>query len=927
MKMQVLVIISVLGLLSFGGSASASDSLIVSGQIIKPTGDALEQSGVNFTVSVKDPSGTCTLWSENFNSVDMTSSGGNFGLSLGTGLRTDGGSWTIADIFSNVAIFSGGACGTYSPIAGDDRQILITFDAGTGVQTLSSQSIKPVPKAMSIGDYGPKNLAKISGAGSANVLNSTKFDFLFNLSAPASASSTPCTTNDVLKYNGSAWICSPMSAGGTVTSITAGSGLTGGAITSSGTIAVNSGLGVGQIPSVDAASAISANSIVVANSGGTALKGALCTTGLILKSTGSAWTCAADDTGSALDSSYSVKGVVQFSTDAATSGISVSAGVASVNSGTSANQIVKLDGSAKLPAVDGSALTAVNASKISGYVANITAPASGEVLKYTGSTWVNQPDTDTLGGLVCSGGSVPNYNGATWACLGQTNSNTNLTLVARDNLGSFSANAGTFNALKLFDGTSGVVTLTTPTSVSSYQLKLPTGTGSAGQALTTDGSNPANLNWTTLPSTSNLFAQGGNTFGSTANLGTTDANDLNLLTSGTTRATLKATTGRLGLGTLTPAENLVVHSTGTLGTSISVSTPGASSSQQAMINLFSSTNTSGTQAAATGSAKGWQLYANGATYGGGAPNDFGISYFNFGAWTEALHISTSGNVGFGTLTPSSPVDAVSGVAAGHAINATASGASGIAVYALNSSTSGSGYGIFGQTNTTGTGAGVAGYQIGTGNTGFGIYAYNTSSSGWGVFSGGSSPNYFSGNVGIGIMNPIYRLEVSGDENITSGFLRFNGTQVCSVSGCTSSSDRRLKENIFPLSDSLAKILTLQGVEYDYIDKAKFGDKHQIGVIAQEVEKQFPEVVNTDAKTGLKSVAYDHLVAPLIEAIKSLYHQISQLEKQQLEQKRQLASMSRSDDLEQLRAENQLKDQKIKDLEERLEKIEKNLKSR
>ena len=57
------------------------------------------------------------------------------------------------------------------------------------------------------------------------------------------------------------------------------------------------------------------------------------------------------------DASYAAKGVVEFLTDAATSGITVASGIANVNSGTSANQIVKLDGSAKLPAVDGSALT------------------------------------------------------------------------------------------------------------------------------------------------------------------------------------------------------------------------------------------------------------------------------------------------------------------------------------------------------------------------------------------------------------------------------------------------------------------------------------------------------------------------------------------------------------------------------------------
>ncbi len=60
---------------------------------------------------------------------------------------------------------------------------------------------------------------------------------------------------------------------------------------------------------------------------------------------------------SVANASYSVLGVVQGLTDAATSGLVLSSGVISVNYGTGANQIVKLDGSSKLPAVDGSALT------------------------------------------------------------------------------------------------------------------------------------------------------------------------------------------------------------------------------------------------------------------------------------------------------------------------------------------------------------------------------------------------------------------------------------------------------------------------------------------------------------------------------------------------------------------------------------------
>lgn len=49
-----------------------------------------------------------------------------------------------------------------------------------------------------------------------------------------------------------------------------------------------------------------------------------------------------------------------------------------------------------------------------------------------------------------------------------------------------------------------------------------------------------------------------------------------------------------------------------------------------------------------------------------------------------------------------------------------------------------------------------------------------------------------------------------------------------------------------------------------------------GVIAQEVERVMPSAVKTNLETGLKSVEYDQLIAPLIEAIKEQQAQIDSL---------------------------------------------------
>lgn len=115
-----------------------------------------------------------------------------------------------------------------------------------------------------------------------------------------------------------------------------------------------------------------------------------------------------------------------------------------------------------------------------------------------------------------------------------------------------------------------------------------------------------------------------------------------------------------------------------------------------------------------------------------------------------------------------------------------------------------------------------------------------------------------------------------------------------------SSDRKLKTNISPLTDNLNKILKLSGVSFDW----KKTRNKDIGLIAQEVEKIYPELVSTDAN-DYKAVKYGNLVAPLIEALKELYtHTIQNTNKiQQLQlQNQQLQAQinQQSQDIEYLK---------------------------
>jgi len=79
-----------------------------------------------------------------------------------------------------------------------------------------------------------------------------------------------------------------------------------------------------------------------------------------------------------------------------------------------------------------------------------------------------------------------------------------------------------------------------------------------------------------------------------------------------------------------------------------------------------------------------------------------------------------------------------------------------------------------------------------------------------------------------------------------------------------------------LNDSLAKVTSLRGVTYKRKDGGN-GDQHkQIGLIAQEVERVFPELV-VPGFNRMKSLDYNGLIPILVEAIKELQAQISELQ--------------------------------------------------
>jgi hypothetical protein len=96
----------------------------------------------------------------------------------------------------------------------------------------------------------------------------------------------------------------------------------------------------------------------------------------------------------------------------------------------------------------------------------------------------------------------------------------------------------------------------------------------------------------------------------------------------------------------------------------------------------------------------------------------------------------------------------------------------------------------------------------------------------------------------------------------------------------SPSDLRYKKNIATITDPIKNLSKINGITYDWrkeeFPDKQFSDKNQIGFIAQEIEKVYPEMVFTDEK-GFKSVDYARITPVLVEAIKEQQRKIERLE--------------------------------------------------
>ncbi|MGE4132930.1 MAG: beta strand repeat-containing protein [Bdellovibrionales bacterium] len=380
---------------------------------------------VSITLQIYDPTGTCLLYEENAASVPLDGQGA-FSLNVGTHTRNTAadGNASWKNIFTNgIAIRSTGAnCASNNTVsAGGERKLRVTV----GGTTLSPDfTIASVPFANMAGSLQGKVPADFVSSTGGTVTGTLALDNsplqLFDagginsvsIAVPASVTTPytfslppdPGSPSQVLTTNGSgvlSWT-TPGGGSGDITDVTVGTGLAGGGVAGGVTISLaNTAVTPGSYGSasqlvsfsVDAQGRITGASNIPLSLNTASIGQSGAAVGQVLSWNGSAWIPQAA-AGGAVTSVAGKTGVVTLN-----AADIVGLGTAALKDyGVGANQLVELNGSAQLPAVNGQLLTNVNAAYLQTYpVANMV-PGVGQVLAWNGSQW--QPTVTGGGGSV-----------------------------------------------------------------------------------------------------------------------------------------------------------------------------------------------------------------------------------------------------------------------------------------------------------------------------------------------------------------------------------------------------------------------------------------------------------------------------------------------------------------------------------------------
>jgi len=292
---------------------------------------------------------------------------------------------------------------------------------------------------------------------------------------------------------------------------------------------------------------------------------------------------------------------------------------------------------------------------------------------------------------------------------------------------------------------------------------------------------------------------------------------------------------------------------------------------------------------------------------------------NYGVYGEAASRDGYGVYGSSTATSGTGVrgsggTGVEGYGAGIGVFGKAQGTSsvtwgvwgiavaplGVGVQGYGDHSDGENCGVKGWSRST-KGIGVMGDAVATTGVNYGVQGYSSSASGYGVH--GSSPKYgvfgkSSGSTGRGVIGEALGTSSIG---VYGKALETNSTGVYGEGAkydfyaagpgtdYGTSSSIRWKNNILVIPDPILKIKAIRGVFFDW-DQAH-GGKHDVGMIAEEVGKVLPEIVDYEENgTDAIGLDYSKITPLLLEAIKAQQTEIEGL-KERVEKLEKLVGAS------------------------------------
>ncbi len=207
--------------------AQAAQNFTIQGRILNADGSVFTYNSSQFQISVYSPGAEHCLLYQEIQNFDLSLTQGNFSLTVGTGTRVaanvDGGN-SLNQVFSNSSSLSlaaaPSACtsgNSYVPGVSSTRILNLSYYDGSAWDTVPAIPLSWVPQAFYAQDAG-----MLGGVAAATYVKST---------------SLPSCAGEAISWDGSSFSCASLSSG-SVTSVAAGTGLSGGTITGTGTISL-----------------------------------------------------------------------------------------------------------------------------------------------------------------------------------------------------------------------------------------------------------------------------------------------------------------------------------------------------------------------------------------------------------------------------------------------------------------------------------------------------------------------------------------------------------------------------------------------------------------------------------------------------------------------------------------------------------------